>query len=119
MLLEDAQDQAIDHQPAFLPEQSEEALNLVQGYHLSEESHYPVLTQDEHLDILLSEVGVKLWKLFLDQRPDHFTMHVQTGKLAHVNLFQVVVVQEADRQLKRQHFSTVEEKTGDDVVETL
>ena len=119
ILLEDAQHHSIDDEPAVLPEQGKEALHLVEWDHLREQCHDPILAQDEHLNFLVIEVLVQVGHFFLDQDPDHLAVHVEAWQLAHVHLFQVVVIQQANGQLEGQYFATVEVQTGYDIVEPL
>lgn len=56
LLLEDAEDHPVDDQPAVLPEEREEPLNLVERDHLREQRHYPILAQNEHFDLSVGEM---------------------------------------------------------------
>ena len=50
VFLKDAEDHAVDDEPVIFPEENKESLYLVEGNHLGEESHDPILAQDEHID---------------------------------------------------------------------
>ena len=46
IVFEDAQDQPVHNEPAVLPEQSPKSVHLVQGDHLREHRHDPILCED-------------------------------------------------------------------------
>lgn len=56
VLVEDAEDHSVHDQPAVFEEEGEEPLHLVQGDDLREESHDPVLAQDEDCDFFVLQV---------------------------------------------------------------
>lgn len=90
-------------------EKGEEALDLVERDHLREEGHNPILAQDEHLDLLFIEVTCELRQLLLNKHFYDFTVEIKTGQFAHMNLLEVVVIQQPNRQLKCKHFTAVVE----------
>ena len=100
MLLEDAEDHPVDDQPAVLPEKRKEALHLIKWNDLREERHDPVLTQDKHFDLSVCQVSRQFRQLLLHEHFDHFAVLVETGQLAHVHLFKVIIVQQSDGQLE-------------------
>ena len=66
VLLEDAEDHAIDDQPAVLPEEREEALHLVQRDNLGEQGHNPVLAEDENFHFFISKVRCQVRQFVMD-----------------------------------------------------
>ena len=77
MLLEDAEDHAIDYQPAVLPEEREEALHLVQRDDLGEQGHNPVLAEDEYFHFFISKVRCQVGQFVMDKGFDHFAVLVK------------------------------------------
>ena len=78
-----------------MPEESEEALHLVKGDHLGEQSHDPVLAEDEDIDLAVLEMPGEVREFLVDEDSDDFTVHVETWESAHVDFFEMVVVKEA------------------------
>jgi len=82
---------------------------LVERDDLREQSHDPILAQDEHLNLLLLEVASEFGQLFRDEHFEDLAVEVETRELGHVDLLKVVVVQKSDRQFKGKDFATVVE----------
>lgn len=78
IILEDDKDEAVDHKPAVLPEERKESLDLVKRNHLREQSHDPILAQDEYLNALLLEMLRELRQFLFHQHFDNFAVIIQT-----------------------------------------
>ena len=52
VLAKDTENKPVNYEPAILPEEAEEALHLVEGYHLREDAHDPGLTDHHEVDLV-------------------------------------------------------------------